>query len=210
METSSHFRMPVEIARNMSLSRKQRESRTIPFSWLTQIEMLCNVFFIIEFFFKFLSSPNKCKFLRNPYNYLEFLACTPIFVPPITLENKLTAMARVHHYIEVFYILRILKIFILVPKYSGLKVLLLTIKSSLGELLIYFFMLIMTILIFASFIYYAEQIYENDENKFDSIFISLYWAVVTITTLGDYCLTKLNSINCIKKYFNLFNKIRIW
>jgi len=174
------------------LSRRQRESRTIPFAWLTQMELFCNIFFIIEFFFKFLSSPNKCKFLRNPYNYLEFLACTPIISPPITLENKLTSLARVHHYIEVFYILRILKIFILVPKYSGLKVLLLTIKNSLGELLIYFFMLIMTILIFASFIYYAEQIYETEENKFDSILISLYWAVVTITTLGDYIIILIN------------------
>ncbi len=173
--TSTNFRTPVEIAMNTSLTRKQRQSLTTPFEWLYQIEMCCNAFFIIEFFSKFLSSPNKCKFLRNPYNYLEFLACTPIIAP-----------TKIHDYIEVFYILRILKIFILVPKYSGLKVLLLTIKSSLGELLIYFFMLLMTILIFASFIYYAEQVNEKDDNKFDSIFISLYWAVVTITTLGIY------------------------
>ena len=134
---------------NSTLTRKQRQNQTVPFKWLTQLELYCNAFFIIEFILRFISSPNKRKFLRNPYNYLELLACTPIFVPSITLENKHTVMTHVHHYIEVFYILRILRIFVLVPKYSGLKILLLTIKNSLGELLIYFLMLVMTILIFA-------------------------------------------------------------
>ena len=147
--TSSKFRLPIHIAMNSTLTRKQRQNQTVPFKWLTQLELYCNAFFILEFILRFISSPNKRKFLRNPYNYLEFLACTPIFVPSITLENKHTVMTHVHHYIEVFYILRILRIFVLVPKYSGLKILLLTIKNSLGELLIYFLMLVMTILIFA-------------------------------------------------------------
>lgn len=149
MMTSFYFRIPRHIAMNTTLTRKDRQTQTIPFPWLTQIEFYCNAFFIIEFLSRFISSPKKLKFLRNPYNYLEFLACTPIFVPPITLENKHTLMTHIYHYIEVFYILRILRIFVLVPKYSGLKILLLTIKNSLGELLIYFLMLVMTILIFA-------------------------------------------------------------
>ena len=37
---------------------------------------------------------------------------------------------------------------------------------------------------FASFIFYAEQLFESDDNKFDSIAISLWWAIVTMTTLG--------------------------
>jgi potassium voltage-gated channel Shaw-related subfamily C protein len=42
----------------------------------------------------------------------------------------------------------------------------------------------MTLMLFASFIFYAEQINEVEDNKFDSILIGLWWAIVTITTLG--------------------------
>ena len=84
----------------------------------------------------------------------------PLFWPAETLTNKHSWGTRVHNYIEVFYILRILRIFTLVPKYSGLRVLLLTLKNSIGELVLYMMMLLMTIMIFASFIFYAEQIFE--------------------------------------------------
>lgn len=86
----------------------------------------------------------------------------PLFWPAETLENKTKNPwgTRIHNYIEVFYILRILRIFTLVPKYSGLRVLLLTLKNSIGELILYMMMLFMTIMIFASFIFYAEQIFE--------------------------------------------------
>ena len=73
-----------------------------------------------------------------------------------------------------------LRIFTLVPKYSGLRVLLLTLKNSIGELILYVVMLLMAIMIFASFIFYAEQIFETEDNKFDSILIGLWWAIVTL------------------------------
>jgi len=184
LSTNSHFRVPYEIATNKSLTRKERESKTVPHPILNNIELACNLFFACEFVIRFLSSPNKLKFLKNPYNIFEFLAILPILLPAESQENKFTWQANLHGRIDCFYILRILRIFTIVPKYSGLRVLLLTFKNSLGELILYFLMLLMAIMIFASFIFYAEQIFELDDNKFDSILISLWWAIVTMTTLG--------------------------
>ncbi len=184
LSTYSYFRVPFEIATNKSLTRKERESKTVPHAILNNVELACNLFFSFEFVLRFLSSPNKLKFLKSPYNIFEFLAILPIILPAENHENKFTWQANLHGKIEVFYILRILRIFTLMPKYSGLRVLLLTFKNSLGELILYFLMLLMAIMIFASFIFYAEQIFELDDNKFDSIVISLWWAIVTMTTLG--------------------------
>lgn len=160
LETSAYFRIPYSIATDRSLSRRARDQQTAPHPILTTVELVCNIFFAIEFVLRFLSSPNKRKFIKNPYNFLEFLAIMPLFWPAETLENKHSWSTRVHSYIEVFYILRILRIFTLVPRYSGLRVLLLTIKNSIGELILYMMMLFMTIMIFASFIFYAEQVFE--------------------------------------------------
>lgn len=160
--TSSYFRVPYEVSTNRTLSRRERDINTSPHPILTKVELTCNIFFAIEYVLRFLSSPDKRKFLKNPYNFLEFLAIMPLFWPAETLENKRKNPwgTKVHNYIEVFYILRILRIFTLVPKYSGLRVLLLTLKNSIGELILYMMMLFMTIMIFASFIFYAEQIFE--------------------------------------------------
>lgn len=184
LETSSIGRIPYEISSNKSISRKVRDSLTVPNPILVNIELVCNIFFTIEFTLRFLSSPDKIKFVTNPYNMLEFLAISPLFWPAETISNKHSLGVKIHNYIEVFYILRILRIFTLVPKYSGLRVLLLTLKNSIGELVLYLIMLVMTLMIFASFIFYAEQIFETEDNKFDSILIGLWWAIVTMTTLG--------------------------
>jgi hypothetical protein len=156
LATHSFFRVPFDISTNKTLSRKEREALTSPHASLNQIELFCNLFFSCEFILRFLSSPRKLTFLRNPYNIFEFVAILPILLPAETAANKHTWTAKLHGYIEVFYILRILRIFTLVPKYSGLRVLLLTLKTSLGELVLYVLMLLMTIMIFASFVFYGK------------------------------------------------------
>lgn len=162
LATTSFCRVPSVIANNRTLSRRERDQLTTPHHVLTKIEFISNIFFAIEYVLRFLSSPSKRKFLRNPYNLLEFMAIMPLFWPAETPYNKRTYPwgTKVHNYIEIFYILRVLRIFTLVPKYSGLRVLLLTLKNSIGELVLYMMMLMMTIMIFASFIFYAEQIFE--------------------------------------------------
>jgi hypothetical protein len=184
LETSPQFRIPYDISTNKTLSRKRRDQLTAPHPILRHIELICNLFFATEMLMRFLSAPSKKKFLKSPYNILELLAILPLFWPTETLENKNSFGVIVHNYIEVFYILRILRIFTLVPKYSGLRILLLALRNSIGEFVLYLIMLLMTTMIYASFVYYAEQLYEDDGNKFDSILIGLWWAVVTTTTLG--------------------------
>jgi len=49
-------------------------------------------------------------------------------------------------------------------------------------MLIYF--LVLGIVIFASLVYYAERTQFNPKNNFDSIPVGLWWAIVTMTTVG--------------------------
>jgi len=46
------------------------------------------------------------------------------------------------------------------------------------------FFLIIGIVIFASLVYYAERIQYNPTNDFTSIPVGLWWAIVTMTTVG--------------------------
>ena len=55
-------------------------------------------------------------------------------------------------------------------------------------------LLLLTLLLFATLIFYVEQIFEKDNNQFESILVSLWWAVVTITTLGNF--SSSNNSHC--------------
>ena len=179
LETSAYFRVPFEISTNASLTRAQRKDLTEAHFILRSIEIFCNSFFTAELLLKFLSSPNKIRFLKEPYNWVEFLAILPIFFPIEQPGMPRNWATNLHNYLEVCYILRILRIFVLVPKYSGLRVLLLTLQNSLGELFLFMVLLLIALMVFATFEFYAEQVYEEDKNPFESILVALWWAIGT-------------------------------
>ena len=65
---------------------------------------------------------------------------------------------------------------------QGLRILGLTIKTSLHELGMFFFFLLVAMVIFSSAAYYAEV--GEQETKFTSIPGAFWWAIVTMTTVG--------------------------
>ena len=85
---------------------------------------------------------------------------------------------------EFFSIIRILRLFKLTRHSSGLKILLQTFRASAKELMLLVFFLVLGIVIFASLVYYAERIQVNPGNDFESIPLGLWWALVTMTTVG--------------------------
>jgi hypothetical protein len=66
----------------------------------------------------------------------------------------------------------------------GLKILIHTFKASAHELSLLIFFLVIGIVIFASLVFYAERIQYNPHNDFTSIPVGLWWAIVTMTTVG--------------------------
>ena len=86
--------------------------------------------------------------------------------------------------IEFFSIIRILRLFKLTQHSSGLKILVQTFKASAQELLLLVFFVLIGIVVFASLIYYAERLETNPKNDFESIPKGLWWAIITMCTIG--------------------------
>ncbi|ETN65719.1 hypothetical protein AND_002507 [Anopheles darlingi] len=77
-----------------------------------------------------------------------------------------------------------MRLFKLTRHSSGLKILIQTFRASAKELTLLVFFLVLGIVIFASLVYYAERIQANPHNDFNSIPLGLWWALVTMTTVG--------------------------
>ena len=60
-----------------------------------------------------------------------------------------------------------------------------TFKASASELTMLIFFLVLGIVVFGSVIYYVERITQNNpDNDFQSIIHGMWWAIITMTTIG--------------------------
>ena len=184
----THPDMRVPIIRNFTFDKGDpfntttwtlEKRRTEPHEAFFYIECACNAWFTFEIIIRFVVSYNKLEFMRAPVNIIDFVATLSFY-----LDFLLTSLEQESDILEFFSIIRIMRLFKLTRHSPGLKILIHTFKASAHELTLLIFFLILGIVIFAALIYYAERIQYNPTNDFTSIPLGLWWAIVTMTTVG--------------------------
>ncbi|XP_063536872.1 potassium voltage-gated channel protein Shaw-like isoform X2 [Cydia strobilella] len=146
------------------------------------VECVCNAWFTLEILVRFISSPNKCEFIKSSVNVIDYIATMSFYIDLIL--QKYASHVENADILEFFSIIRIMRLFKLTRHSSGLKILIQTFRASAKELTLLVFFLVLGIVIFASLVYYAERIQTNPHNDFNSIPLGLWWALVTMTTVG--------------------------
>lgn len=142
------------------------------------VELLCNLWFIIEFTTRLLVSPNMLEFIKSPVNLIDLVSTLSFY---FEIKQRLGEQTGLF---EALSIVRILRLFKLTRHSPGLRILIHTFKASAKELTLLVFFLMLGIVVFASMVYYAERLQDNPDNEFKSIPLGLWWAIVTMTTVG--------------------------
>ncbi|XP_077540348.1 LOW QUALITY PROTEIN: potassium voltage-gated channel protein Shaw-like [Haemaphysalis longicornis] len=187
LKTHPNMRVPaiknitVETAEN-AVAWTLDKIQTNPHDAFFYIECVCNAWFTFEIIIRFVASPSKLDFVRGAVNIIDFTATLSFYID-LTLQ-KLASHLENADILEFFSIIRIMRLFKLTRHSAGLKILIQTFKASAGELILLVFFLVLGIVIFASLVYYAERIQSNPDNDFNSIPLGLWWALVTMTTVG--------------------------
>lgn len=205
LKTDPNMRVPVIQNVTIQLPNSNRTDwsldkvATNPHPVFQHIETICNVWFTFELIMRFVSCPSKLTFSKSFVNIIDFTATLSFYIDlllPSILQstvsyidekgNKLSVPTEQQNtdILEFFSIIRIMRLFKLTRHSAGLKILVQTFKASAGELILLVFFLLLGIVIFASLIYYAERIQTNPDNDFNSIPLGLWWALVTMTTVG--------------------------
>ncbi|CAG0912765.1 unnamed protein product, partial [Notodromas monacha] len=176
----THPDMRVPVIRNITVPGADNKThwtldkdRTDAHAAFFYIEAVCNSWFTFEITIRFLVTPKPVEFLKSLINLIDIIATLSFY-----LDFLLQHFARDVENAD------ILELFKLTRHSPGLKILVHTFKASAKELTLLVFFLVLGIVVFASLVYYAERLQANPHNDFKSIPEGLWWAIVTMTTVG--------------------------
>ncbi|KAJ8312840.1 LOW QUALITY PROTEIN: hypothetical protein KUTeg_010213 [Tegillarca granosa] len=161
------------------------------------IDRLFNFIFGIEFILRFLACPKKKKFFTF-LNFAEFISIIG-FSLTFHLGKQWSSLiqecgdfcdltklrdgsATLFYFLvvgNVLLVFRNFRFFMIGRLNSGFNILLVAVRRSKRELLVFTITILFNAMIFAGFIFYAE-----DEESIANFFDACYWAIVTMTTVG--------------------------
>jgi voltage-gated potassium channel len=143
-------------------------------AWLFAIEWGFTILFTIEYLVRLYCSPNPKAYAGSFYGIVDLLAILPTYVSLIFPAASLLLIIRLLRVLRIF---RILKLF----QYTGeANILLRSMLMARRKIFIFLFSVIIVVTIFGSLMY----IIEGPAYGFTSIPKSIYWAIVTVTTVG--------------------------
>lgn len=163
---------------NTSYSQKYISMCTEPQGWLRMCDMLLMVHFAADGFCKLLVAPDRMRYCKRVLVLLEVVIQTSFW---IMISVRLDLHTDDAHYfwplniINVLQALRIARILKVAKLSDGLRVLILTLKRSITELVLLAFLMVNGMFLFACMIYMAE--YKITEN-FPTI-PTAFWCVLT-------------------------------
>ncbi|CAL8100280.1 unnamed protein product [Calicophoron daubneyi] len=152
---------------------------------LELLELVCIIWFTLEYFVRFMVAPNKCAFVKSPMNMIDLISILPFYfskVFEVWLQSTVESLVSVRKVVQMFRILRILRIFKLARHSQGLQALGSTLAKSYKELGLLMLIVIIGVLLFSSLAYFVEK--EDNNEQFSSIPSAFWWALITLTTVG--------------------------
>jgi len=141
---------------------------------LTVVEWVFTLLFSAEYVVRLLSVGRPAKYAASFFGVVDLLAVLPTYISLVVPGT---------HYLLVIRVLRILRIFRilkLVQYLSEARMLMDALRASSRKITVFLFAVSTMVVIFGSFMY----VIEGEAHGFTSIPRSIYWAIVTMTTVG--------------------------
>ena len=132
------------------------------------------VIFTIEYFLRVYSAYSRWKYVFSFYGIVDFIAVFPSYF--ILFFSGTTSL----FVIRAFRLLRIFRIFKLLRYLEAVKVLVFVLRESRTKIIVF----LTTVTIFVTFMGAVMFFIEGKEHGFTSIPRSIYWSIVTVTTVG--------------------------
>ncbi len=143
-------------------------------AWLFRLEWAFTLLFSMEYLLRIYSSPKPLRYIFSFYGLVDLLSIIPTYVALLFPGANYWLVVRL------LRVLRIFRVFKLVRYLSEANLLLRSMYAARRKVLVFFTAVLVLCVIFGSLMFLVE----GPDNGFTSIPRSIYWTIVTITTVG--------------------------
>lgn len=143
---------------------------------LVSLEWILTFLFTIEYLLRIYCVKNRWRYIFSFYGVIDLLSILPFYLGLFFPTSKYLSSIRI------LRLLRIFRIFNLTRFTRGKNVLMLGLKESKDKIIVFLSFVILIVVVIGSVMYMVEH--DHPESGFTSIPISIYWAIVTLTTVG--------------------------
>jgi voltage-gated potassium channel len=137
-------------------------------------EWIFTILFTIEYGLRLWCIQNKALYARSFYGIVDLLGILPTYLSLFFAGTQYLLVIRVLRVLRVFRVLRMVR-------YVGeAELLVQALRASSRKIIVFISTVVALVIIFGSLMYLVE----GEEHGFTSIPKSIYWAIITLTTVG--------------------------
>ena len=141
---------------------------------LFYVEWFFTLLFTLEYTLRLISVRSPLRYVRSFFGIVDFLSIIPTYLAFLFPSIKYMLVIRILRLLRIFRILKL-------SAYMGeAQVLMGALNKSWRKILVFLYTILTLVVIFGALMYVVE----GSEAGFTSIPKSVYWAVVTLTTVG--------------------------
>lgn len=141
---------------------------------LNALEWFFTIIFTIEYIARVYSSEKPLSYVFSFYGVIDLLSTIPSYLAFFIPGSETILILRV------FRLMRVFRIFKLGHYVKGSQILVNSLYENRGKIISFLVVVLIVVIFIGSLMY----IIEGPEHGFNSIPRSMYWAIVTVTTVG--------------------------
>jgi len=132
------------------------------------------ILFTVEYLLRIICVNKPLKYIFSFYGIIDFLSIAPTYLSLIVVGSQYLLAIRI------LRLLRVFRVFKLTNLLTQSNILVGALKASRAKIAVFLFAVLTSVVVIGAIIYVVE----GPEHGFTSIPVSMYWAIVTLTTVG--------------------------
>ncbi|MEM9076587.1 MAG: ion transporter [Bacteroidota bacterium] len=141
---------------------------------LFALEWVVTIFFSFEYIARIISIKKPWKYIFSFYGIIDFLSTIPLYLSYLLAGSQVLLALRAFRLLRIFRILKLVKF---LGEASQLRE---ALKASRAKITVFIYVVLILSIIMGTIMYLIE----GNEAGFTSIPRSIYWTIVTLTTVG--------------------------
>lgn len=142
---------------------------------LNGVEWGFTILFTVEYALRLWSVESPGKYARSFFGVIDLVAILPTYISALYPGAEYLLVVRALRVLRIFRILK------LIEYVKGARVIMRALRASHAKITVFLMAVLILVTIIGSVMYLVEG---QDNERFSSIPKSVYWAIVTLTTVG--------------------------